>query len=119
MIIVDNESVIFCDVDDTLIMWGKEKDRIEVIEPLYGEPTLVTPHKGHIKILKDRKARGSKIIVWSSGGYRWAAAVVKALNLEEYVDFVMTNPIAYIDDKEPYDIMGQRIYLPFDEGYGK
>ena len=119
MIIVDNESTIFIDIDDTLVMWGKKENQIEVIEPLYGEPTYVTPHKGHIKILKDRKARGSRIVLWSAGGYRWAAAVIKALNLEQYVDFVMTKPHAYLDDKQPDEFMGERIYLPYGGGYGE
>ncbi len=114
MIVVDTESVIFFDVDDTLVMWGKGEP-IEIIEPHYGEPMHVTPHKGHIKILKDRKARGSRIVVWSAGGYQWASAVIKALDLEKYVDFVMTKPHAYVDDKQPHEFMGERIYLPFGE----
>jgi FMN phosphatase YigB (HAD superfamily) len=118
-LVIDTESTIFFDVDDTLVMWGKEENRIEVKEPYYGEPTFVTPHKGHIKILKDRKARGSFIVVWSAGGYRWAAAVIKALKLEEYVDLVMTKPHAYVDDKQPNEIMGERIYLPYGGGYGE
>lgn len=118
MIVVDKESTIFIDIDDTLVMWGKD-NAIEIAEPYYGEPTHVTPHKGHIKILKDRKARGSCIIVWSAGGYRWAEAVIKALGLEPYVDLIMTKPHAYIDDKRPDEFMGEHIYLPFGGGYGE
>ena len=119
MIVVDTESTIFVDVDETLVMWGKPEDRIVIYEPHYNEPVHVTPHKGHIKILKDRKARGSRIIVWSAGGYQWAEAVIKALNLEKYVDFVMTKPHAYLDDKTPSEFMGERIYLPYGGGYGE
>ena len=123
MRVIDKESTIFCDVDDTLVMWGKDgivgEDLIEIKEPHYGRVEILAPHKGHIKILKDRKARGSFIVVWSAGGFAWAEAVVKALGLENYVDLVMTKPHAYVDDKVAADIMGERIYLPYKGGYGE
>src|ERR1700677_2822537 len=92
MKIINKESTVFFDVDDTLVMWKEQKGptaKITIVEPHYGDEVLLTPHSGHIKILKDRKARGSFIVVWSAGGYAWAEAVVKALNLEEYVYLVM------------------------------
>lgn len=123
MRIVDIESTVFFDVDDTLVMWGREdlydKDLMEVKSPYHGETHVLAPHKGHIKILKDRKARGSFIVVWSAGGFAWAEAVVKALGLEKYVDLVMTKPHAFVDDKTAAEIMGERIYIPFGNGYGK
>lgn len=122
MKIVDIESTIFVDCDDTLVMWGikakKGQKLIAITNPHDGTQDYLAPHKGHIKILKDRKARGSHIVVWSAGGFAWAAAVVKALGLESYVDQVMTKPHAYIDDKYAAEFMGERIYLPFGSGYG-
>lgn len=120
MKVIENESIIFFDCDDTLVMWGLDPiNPAYVINPYYGESERLAPHKGHIKVLKERKARGSTIVVWSAGGYKWAEAVVKALNLEEYVDLCMTKPHAYVDDKTAAEIMGERIYLPYSGGYGK
>lgn len=120
--VVRQESLVFCDVDDTLLMWGKAKKGEKVVtvtSPYDGTQEYLRPHKGHIKILKDRKARGSFIVVWSAGGFRWAQAAVKALGLDNHVDLIMTKPHCYIDDKEAKDIMGERIYLPYGNGYGE
>jgi predicted phosphatase len=121
---IDTESTVFIDVDETLVMWdveAKEYDTRRILEiksPYDGVSHVLYVHTGHIKILKDRKARGSFIVVWSAGGFAWAEAVVKALKLEKYVDLCMTKPHAYIDDKEAKDIMGERIYIPYGSGYG-
>lgn len=121
--LVQNESVLCVDVDNTLVIWGQEDvpgvELISVANPL--NPTdvsLLRPHNGHIKILKDRYLRGSHVTVWSAGGYRWAEAVVKALKLERHVDIIMTKPFAYIDDKEANEWMGEHIYLAPDDTYG-
>jgi FMN phosphatase YigB (HAD superfamily) len=122
MKIVGQESTVFCDVDDTLVMWKKAKKgqkAVAVTSPHDGQQTYLLPHYGHIKVLKDRKARGSCIVVWSSGGYAWAAAVVKALGLQDYVDFCMTKPHLYMDDKTAKEIMGERLYIPYGDGYGQ
>lgn len=123
MKIIESELVMMCDVDDTLVMWGPQYSTsakcVFVSNPHDGERSRLVPNKGNIKILKDRKARGSFIVVWSAGGYAWAQAVVEALDLEKYVDLIMTKPHAYIDDKQAEDIMGERIYIPYGSGYGE
>lgn len=128
MKVIDIESIIFADVDDTLIMWGgiktspitgKPYPQIAIKNPHDASVYKVTPNKGNIKIIKDRRSRGSVIVVWSAGGYAWAEAVVRALDLEKHVDLVMTKPHGYIDDKEAKDIMGERIYIPLGSGYGE
>ncbi len=125
MKIIANESTVFIDVDDTLVMWGvgaKAFDLrpiVKINSPYDGSTNVLYPNLGNIKILKDRKARGSFIVVWSAGGYAWAEAVIKALQLEQYVDLIMTKPHAYVDDKEAKDIMGERIYIPYGSNYGR
>lgn len=122
MNIINNESIIFFDVDDTLVMWQEAKKgqkAIGITCPYDGRQEYLLPHAGHIKILKDRKARGSVIVVWSAGGFQWAEAVVKALGLADYVDFVMSKPHAYVDDKMSDEFMGERIYLPYGGRYGQ
>lgn len=118
--IVENELLVFFDVDDTLVMWEPlSPDHIEVKNPYNTDSDWVKPHQGHIKILKDRHARGSTIIVWSAGGYKWAHAVVEALGLSQYVSFIMSKPFMYVDDKEASQILGERLYLGKDSDYGK
>ncbi len=122
MKVINNEQLIMIDVDDTLVMWGKVKKgkkAIAITSPYDGTQEILRPHKGHIKILKDRKARGACIVVWSHGGYRWAEAVVKALKLESYVDYCASKPFMYIDDTEAENILGERLYLGPDSNYGE
>lgn len=121
-LVVTKESTIFVDVDDTLVMWGKAKKgekTVAITNPHDGKQDYLRPHKGHIKVLKDRYSRGSFIVVWSAGGFAWAEAVVKALGLENYVDLIMTKPHIYIDDKEAVHVMGERLYIPYGNGYGE
>lgn len=118
---VKSESTIFFDVDDTLVLWqkpGKNVRRVAVTCPYSGEQYNLGIHSGHVKVLKDRKVRGSFIVVWSAGGYMWAEAVIKALKLFDYVDLIMSKPHAYVDDKKAEDIMGQHIYLSVNDKYG-
>jgi hypothetical protein len=122
MIVIENEQLVMVDVDDTLIMWGdiEEGDAsVVVYDPYDGRPSKFRIHEGHIKVLKDRKTRGAHVTVWSSGGYKWAEAVVEALKLKDYVDVVSSKPFMYIDDKEASDILGERLYLGSRSNYGK
>ncbi len=122
MRVVEIESTIFVDVDDTLVMWGvkakKGEKLIAVTNPHDGKQDYLAPHLGHIKVLKDRKARGSFIVVWSAGGYAWATSVVKALGIQDHVDLVMTKPHMYIDDKKASEFMTEHLYIPYESGYG-
>lgn len=114
MIVIDNEQVVMYDCDDTLVMWFSGCDpseKIEIICPYGGTETWLKPHKRHIELLKQHKARGNTIVVWSAAGYKWAEAVVKALELDVYVDFIMTKPNKYVDDLTADEILGTRIYL--------
>lgn len=123
MKVINVESTIFCDVDDTLVMWNTDgmlsTSLVSVVDPYHTNTILLAPHLGHIKVLKDRKVRGSYIVVWSAGGYQWAESVVKALKLEAYVDLIMTKPHMYIDDKKAEEFMCERVYIPYGTGYGK
>jgi phosphoserine phosphatase len=122
MKITHNDSVIFFDVDDTLVVWTKIRkgDKAVLVTcPYTAEQYILKKHLAHIKILKDRKARGSYVVVWSAGGYKWAEAVIRALQLETYVDQIMSKPIAYVDDKPSKAFMGEHIYLGIDTDYGK
>ncbi len=119
--VIDSESIGFVDVDQTLIMWGKAKKGEKVIHvtcPYSGEQKTLRPNRGNIKVLKDRYARGSYIIVWSAGGNKWADAVIKALGLKPYVNKVMSKATFFIDDKQAHEILGERVYVPYGDDYG-
>lgn len=123
LLLTQSESIIFVDCDDTLVMWGDDLragDRTVSIENPHnpGEFDILRVNEGHLRVLKDRYMRGSYIIVWSAGGYQWAETVVKALELEDYVHQIMSKPLAYMDDKDASQILGERIYLGSRPTYG-
>lgn len=121
MQIIKNENNIYFDVDETLVLWGKIKKGekcIAITDPYDGTQRYLRPHVGHIKVLRDRKARGATIHVWSANGWQWAKAVVSALGLQDHVDFVLSKPIMYVDDLEAHEILGERLYLGKDSAYG-
>lgn len=122
MKIIETEQLLPFDVDDCLINWGKipkGRKAITFINPYDGEQHYVTPNLANIKILKERKARGATILVWSQSGYKKAAAVVRALGIEQYVDYISSKPMAYVDDKPCELWMGERIFLPLESKYGQ
>lgn len=117
MKIIKKDQVIVIDIDNTLILWSKNhhepgKNKIKIFDPLSQEALYLTPHKVHIRLLKQHKARGYFVIVWSKASYHWANAVVKALGIEEHINLVMSKPEKHIDDCENVvDILGPRVYL--------
>jgi FMN phosphatase YigB (HAD superfamily) len=120
---VVSEQIIMWDCDQTLIMWEKPirkgQKSVHITCPYSGKQETLRVHQPHIKILKDRHARGATNVVWSAGGYQWAAAVVKALGLTPYVSLVMSKPVMFVDDKPAASILGEHLYLDVDANYGK
>ena len=115
MKVIESTRSVFCDIDDTLVIWDWQVLDPEGINLVYvgeGSNTVaVLPHLRHIELLKQFKARGHTVIVWSQGGQGWAKAVVEKLGIEEIVDIVMSKPSWYIDDLHASAFMGQNIYL--------
>jgi hypothetical protein len=120
---VINRNVVCSDVDDTLILWDdKSRDltadttgRLIVICPYDNKPYSFLVHHRHVDFLKREKAKGSYIIVWSRSEGPWAEVVVKALNLEAYVDLAISKPVKCLDDKNDLvDIVGNLLFLDKD-----
>lgn len=128
MKVVENENVVLCDVDDTLIedytppTFFVQAGTVPLTEfvpneeylqlDYYGKPVAKKAIQVHVDFVKSLKARGYFIVVHSGNGYQWAAQVVKAVGLEDHVDMVMTKAIKHIDDNpDPQHIIGTRIYL--------
>ena len=117
MKVAPTDRTAYFDCDDTLILWSEEFDKrehnkVDIRCPYDGSWSAHRVHYRHVRFLKKLKARGYSIIVWSAAGTFWAEAVVKALNLEDHVDFVAAKPTKVIDDlKNPSDIIGTPFYL--------
>lgn len=118
--VLNNETVVLVDVDETLICWSKTfkkpgKNKKLFIDPYTKDKLYLTPHGPHIRLLKQYKARGFAIVVASMAGVLWSQTIVDGLNLNKYVDIVMSKPIKHMDDKEDIkDIVGTRVYLKND-----
>lgn len=112
MKIIDNENTVYIDCDETLIMHDLSLSGEKVTMDFYGEVRDFVIHDEHVKLVKNYKARGFTVFVWSGNGYRHAQKVVDTLNLNEYVDYVVTKPYRVIDDSDPNN-WAPRIYIPY------
>jgi FMN phosphatase YigB (HAD superfamily) len=118
MIVLPEKPTVFCDVDETLVIWNEShvpKDQLEYFHLLKGEKFWI--HMIHRKLLKEFKARGHNVVVWSAGGSDWAKLIVEKIHLTNVVDLVVSKPDWFIDDLSGKDILlnSQRIY--FDMGH--
>src|SRR5665213_647067 len=104
MHVVKSSRLVMFDVDDTLVIWDWKAINpegiglISIVDPNDSVAVLVQPHNRHIELMKQFKARGHTVVVWSQGGHAWAEAVCKTLGIENMVDFVMDKPNWYVDD---------------------
>jgi len=102
--------VAYFDVDDTLVEWKEFGDGPKVSIEMNGMISEKAVIDAHIEELILQKKSGTHIVVWSAGGSKWAEAVVKALEIEEYVDAILTKPDRIYDDKNPEEWMPNRRY---------
>jgi len=115
--VIRSSRIVMIDVDDTLVIWDWKpfdphgENLISIENPEAKCAELVMPHSRHIQLLRQFKARGHTVVVWSQGGFAWAESVVKALGIENLVDFVMDKPNWYIDDLPAEAFMRLPIYL--------
>lgn len=100
MIVIESDKCVFCDIDDTLIIWDKMH-------------ATYRPHKEHIALLRRFHKRGQPVIFWSAGGYEWCVHVVKELGLEEIATVCMAKPAWWVDDLTANEVLfeSSRIYI--------
>lgn len=112
MNILRNENPRPFDVDGTLILphTGKGKT-VNVIDPVTRKVIKFTVHEPMVRLLEEEFHRGSLIVVWSRGGFEWAAAVVNALGLSDKVHTAMTKPQVYFDDLPVEEWLKDRVFL--------
>lgn len=111
MQVIKSTRLVCFDVDETLALterpYGFVSNCIEDVET--GQ--TFWSHDRHIKLLKQFKARGFTILVWSQGGAAWAKLVLKAYKIDKHVDFVMDKPTWVVDDLPVSAWIGPSIYL--------
>lgn len=114
----DQGPVIYFDVDDTLVMWGRspklELDGIWIhtdCREKRGERLFLVPHKAHITKMKAHKEQGATVIVWSRGGGQWAQDVVTALGLTNFVDACIPKPDIAYDDLPATEVLPKTSYM--------
>lgn len=115
MQVFDCTQPTYFDCDQTLVLFGPIPDTgttYKTVQISYDglPPETVHVNEDNVKALKQFAVRGYTIIVWSQGGHRWAEAVVKALNLEEYVDLILEKPKWYFDDLPAKAFMGEPVW---------
>lgn len=119
MIVLPSEQIVYFDVDDTIIIWDvpKHLEDKTIVFDNFGVPVKLLPHFKHIEQMKKHKARGHVIVCWSAGGYAWAEAVVKTLNLEQYVDLVLSKPNWVYDDLPASEFIPEinRVYYKIED----
>lgn len=121
---VDNDDIAPFDVDQTLVL-SKDTEvnphnlTVEIYDPITEKFIKMLVHEPMVRLLREQKRRGSFIMVWSRGGYEWAANVVKALHLTECVDLVMSKPKVYYDDLPVQEWLKDRVYLEPRSTYKK
>jgi hypothetical protein len=115
MKINENEVIIMCDVDGTLIRPATDSDIdvINITNPYDKKTYSYVVHNEHVDLLRQYKGRGFYVRVWSAGGVRHAASVVQALGLDDgTVDDVETKPMKHVDDrKNNMHIIGSRVFI--------
>lgn len=122
---IKSERVIMVDIDDTLVMHGRDKNvpdavYVDVLDTLYDDTFIkMQVNAPMVRLVREEIVRGSKIIFWSRGGYQWAMNVLTALHFDEYETelLVLTKPFAYFDDSPVDKWMVDRVYIKPDVPY--
>lgn len=119
---IHSESVWACDIDDTLIIWNADttgNKTITFTEPHTNDIITVVVNENNIRLLKEKKSRGSFIILWSQGGWQYAETIAVALGIEKYVDIVMSKPVGLIDDLPAEKWLPNPVNIDYRTNYKK
>jgi len=114
MKVINSSNVMCVDIDDTLIMWKSPKyaePRNKLCFTFKGKYVIKYIRENTVEELKRQKESGRYVVVWSDSGADWAEAIVKALEIEDYVDLVMAKPTVYYDDKDSSEWLMRRRHV--------
>lgn len=117
-----NENIECFDVDGTLVIHQDpntipEHEQVIVYDVVTNGSIILRRNEPMIRLLMEAKVRGFHVRVWSKSGYRWAADVIEALELEGYVDEVESKFSHYFDDLPIQDWAGERVFIDPDTIY--
>lgn len=120
MNINNNEVIIGCDIDGTLIRPTKagEIAELTVVNPYDNKSYDYIIHNEHVELLRQYKGRGFFIRAWSANGVKHAHSVILALGLDDgTIGSVETKPMKHMDDRKDLEaIVGARVFIP-KEGF--
>ena len=134
MRVIANEKIVPCDIDGTLIIHvSTEASRKEPCWPLGNRLWIKDPYTGDrcellvnpnmVRLFREELARGSHMLVWSRGGYRWAKAVIEALGLDVDAEpsqlTITSKPFVYFDDIDVEVWLSERVFIPPTAYYKK
>lgn len=113
--VLGNSEITAFDVDETLLIF-KYPPELEPLAIEINSGVKVVPHYKHIQQMAEHYARGHQILIWSAGGWEWAAQVVDILDLHKYEPLVMKKISWYYDDKPVQEFMPEinRVYYPIE-----
>lgn len=113
---LNDKPTVFFDVDSTLVFTSSEMPvGFTALDQLNINNRIFWVHHSHVECIKDFKARGHNVVVWSAGGADWAETVVKALGIQEYVDVILHKPAWYFDDLHVTEWIGKHCYIPIND----
>lgn len=117
MQVIHSTKIAYFDADQTLVFSESELKNHPQRSTLGGVRFINSVawylDSRHYSLLREFKARGFTIVVWSAGGSEWAEKVVRSFNLTSYVDLVIGKPDFFIDDKPAAGFMPEsmRTYI--------
>ena len=118
MHVIKSTRSVWYDCDNTLVFSLREYPHQISNEIIKINDRKFWVHVPHVETIKDFKARGHTVVVWSAGGAEWAEMVVKALDLTDVVDLVISKPDWFVDDKPSSMFMSEskRFYKGMNDG---
>lgn len=124
MQIITSELIRPFDIDGTLILHRSAAEMsahlyelVEVFDEVTEKYLVLGVNTNMVRLLKEEKLRGGTVIAWSRGGYQWAANVIRALDLEQFVDIIMSKPLVYFDDMQVESWLKDRVFIGPYENY--
>lgn len=122
MQVINSENTSFFDVDGTLVIHMPTEmiapgESVQVYDAVTKGHVTVRINRPMVRLMREASFRGDYVVVWSRGGHRWAADVIKALDLVECVDLVLSKPLAYFDDVEIAKWLPYRVFISPEVAY--